>query len=135
MKLTYSAASRTIVNVPETNGPIWRRCRAKLQLTSDQAAKALGIKGGSLRQIETSTKPASLALGYRAEKLYGDCDVLDHPITIDDLLVLSEDEGEPGEVPAPDKKEPKPKTEPIGPPGRRDGKDDRRGPRRVRGAT
>lgn len=49
-----------------------------MDITSDQAAKLLKIKGGSLRQIETGRKPASLALAFRAERLYG--------VPVDDLL-------------------------------------------------
>jgi transcriptional regulator with XRE-family HTH domain len=101
--------------MPLPNGTLWRHRRAKMQLTSDQAATLLGIAGGSLRQIETNTKPVSLALAYRAEELY--------KTPVDELIDAAEKPGKPGKA--------KPKTEPTAPPGRRDGKDDRRGPRRV----
>lgn len=112
------------------NGEIWRRCRAKMQLTSNQAAAALGIAGGALRQIETNRKPASLKLTYRAEALYRHCGLFDgRPLTVDDLLSGEANPNKPPEKPEP---RPQPKIEPVGPPARRNGKDDRRGPRRVR---
>lgn len=106
--------------MPPANGKVWRHCRAKMDITSDQAASLLGIKGGSLRQIETGEKPASLALAYRAERLYG--------VTVDDLLVA---ESDPQKRPRPT--EPQPKVEPVGPPRRKNGKDDKRGPKRFNG--
>lgn len=67
-------------------------------ITSDQAAELLDIAGGSLRQIETSVKPASLALAYRAARLYR-CDVAD---------LIANNEGVPEEPP----KQPKPAPAP-----------------------
>lgn len=71
------------MHMPQPNGKLWRRCRAKMDITSNQAAQLLGITGGALRQIETNTKPVSLALAFRAERLYN--------VPVDDLIV--EDDG------------------------------------------
>jgi transcriptional regulator with XRE-family HTH domain len=87
-------------------------------LTSNQAAQLLDIAGGSLRQIETNVKPASLALAYRAERLYG--------VPVGDLLI--DDENQP--TPEPKREPAEPKVEPVAPPRRRNGNSDRRGPRR-----
>jgi DNA-binding XRE family transcriptional regulator len=80
--------------MPKVKGNTWRRCRARMDITSNQAAQLLGIAGGSLRQIETGVKPASLALAFRAERLYG--------VSVDDLIY---DEDAP--KPPPKKAEPK----------------------------
>jgi DNA-binding XRE family transcriptional regulator len=102
--------------MPATNGNEWRHRRAQLGITSDQAGELLGITGGALRSIETEFRPASLALAYRAARLYS-CSVHD--------LIRGEDK------PDPKKDEPKvePKVEPTAPP-RRNGKDDRQRPPR-----
>lgn len=97
--------------MPQANGKLWRRCRARMDITSDQAAQLLGIKGGSLRQIETGLKPASLALAFRAERIYG--------VSVDDLL--AEDK------PKPPPKKVAPKIEKVAPPKRSGGS----GPRRA----
>lgn len=73
-----------------------------MDITSDQAAQLLGIKGGSLRQIETGRKPASLALAFRAERLY--------KVPVDELLV---DEEQPQNPPKKERAEPK--VEPVAP--------------------
>lgn len=92
-----------------------------MDITSNQAGELLGIKGGSLRQIETGRKPASLALAFRAERLYG--------VSVDRLLIDADSPTNPQDPkPKPDKD--KPKVEPVAPPGRRDGKANR-GPRRA----
>lgn len=62
--------------MPQVYGNAWRHYRARMDITSDDAAALLKIAGGALRQIETGVKPASLALAYRAARLYG-CDVSD----------------------------------------------------------
>lgn len=54
----------------KVNGSRWRLYRNALGLTSNKAADLLGIKGGSLRQIEAGTKPASDELVLRAARLY-----------------------------------------------------------------
>lgn len=111
--------------MPIPNGDVWRHGRAKKQLTSDQAADALGIAGGALRQIEGNRKPASLMLAYRAAELY-DVDVAE--------LLRNEDDAPP----APRQPEPKPqpapepKVERTAPPRR---KDDRPGPPRTQANT
>jgi len=71
-----------------------------MDITSDQAAELLKITGGALRQIETGQKPASLALAFRAERLYG--------VPVDDLLV---DKDEPEDKP----KKAEPKIEKVAP--------------------
>lgn len=86
-----------------------------MDITSDQAAQLLGIKGGSLRQIETNLKPASLALAFRAERLYG--------VPVDDLL--AEDK------PKPPPKKAEPKIEKVAPDKRTGGS----GPRRAQDAA
>lgn len=101
--------------MPKSNGKIWRRCRAKMDITSNQAASLLGITGGALRQIETSHKPASLALAFRAERLYG--------VPVDDLLV---DQETP--------KEPPKKIERVAPPKRQD-TEKTKGPKRAQGSV
>lgn len=115
--MTNSESSCTIVHMPKPNGRTWRHCRAKMDITSDQAAALLGITGGALRQIETNIKPVSLRLAYRAESLY--------KTPVSDLLANDEDKPEPK-----DDKPPEPKVEPIAPPRRRNGKHGRTGPRR-----
>lgn len=90
-----------------------------MQLTSDQAAQLLGITGGALRQIELNKKPASGFLASRAARLFR--------ISRKQLLKAEDTAQEqPKEKPKAE-----PKIEPVGPPRRRDGRDDRRGPRRV----
>ncbi|WP_409186669.1 helix-turn-helix transcriptional regulator [Amycolatopsis sp. VS8301801F10] len=106
--------------MPRPNGTAWRRCRAKMGITSDQAAQVLGIAGGSLRQIETNVKPVSLALAYRAERFYG--------IPVDDLLDVAV---EPGKQP---EKKPEPKIERVAPPRRQD-REPTKGPKRAAGAA
>lgn len=88
-----------------------------MQLTSDQVAKLLGITGGALRQIETGVKPASGMLASRAAKLF--------------RISRAKLFAEPSQPQPEPKPKPKPKVEPVAPPARRDGKDNRRGPRRV----
>lgn len=87
--------------MPTVNGQIWRLSRARMDLSSDQAAQLLGIAGGSLRQIETGSKPASLALACRAERIY--------KVPLDELL----------DGWSTDKK--KPKKEPVAPKKRTNG--------------
>src|SRR5216110_67242 len=108
--------------MPQANGKLWRRCRARMDITSNQAAELLGIKGGSLRQIETGAKPASLALAFRAERLYG--------VPVDELLIDADSPSGPQD-PKPNPDKDKPKVERVSPPGRRNGKTNQRGPRRV----
>lgn len=100
------------------NGRSWRHGRARCDLSVDEAAGRLGIKAGSLRNIETDQPNYSVSerLAYRAARLYG---------TTYDELVL--DEGE-NEKPKP-KPPPKPKREkdPSAPPPRKNGK----GPKRT----
>lgn len=84
-ELTDRAPSRTIVNMPKVNGERWRHRRAQLGITSDQAASLLDIAGGALRSIELAIKPASLALAYRAARLYS-CDVFELLAADDDPL-------------------------------------------------
>lgn len=69
--------------MPQPNGKLWRRCRARMDITSNEAAKLLGITGGALRQIETNTKPVSLQLAFRAERLYN--------VPVDDLIIENDD--------------------------------------------
>lgn len=88
-----------------------------MDLTSDQAAKPLRITGGFLRMIETNKRPVSLRLAHRASRFYD--------VPVDELL--ADDEPKP----QPDRPRPKPKVEPVGPPKRRNGNDDRRGPKRA----
>lgn len=83
-------------------------------ITSDQAAELLDIAGGSLRQIETSVKPASLALVYRAARLYR-CDVAD---------LIAGNDGVPDEPP------PQPKP-PQAPARRQDKEGAKKAPKRV----
>lgn len=73
--------------MPQPNGRTWRHCRAKMDITSNQAAELLGITGGALRQIETAVKPVSLALAYRAERLY--------QVPVSELIFEDEDETRP----------------------------------------
>lgn len=79
-----------------------------MDLTSNEAAKLLGIAGGALRSIELELKPVSLALAFKAERLY--------QVPVDDLL-RDGDKDEP-------KKDEKvePKVEPTAPPSRKNGK-------------
>lgn len=88
-------------------------------ITSDQAAQMLGIAGGSLRQIETNAKPASLALAFRAEALYG--------VPVDDLIDEAKDDPEP-------KPKPQPKIERVAPP-RRQEREPTKGPKRATNGT
>lgn len=107
--------------MPKPNGHLWRHCRAQMDITSDQAGALLGITGGALRQIEQDRKPVSLALAYRAERLY--------KRSIEDLIVDEKQDPTPAEP----EREPavEPKVEPTGPPGRKNGKSNRRGPTRL----
>jgi len=86
-----------------------------MDITSDQAAELLKITGGALRQIETGHKPASLALAFRAERLYG--------VPVDDLLV---GEDKPKDEP----KKAEPKIEKVAP-ARRQTTERTTGPRRA----
>ncbi|WP_134667897.1 helix-turn-helix transcriptional regulator [Amycolatopsis sp. CFH S0078] len=88
-----------------------------MDITSDQAAQLLGIQGGSLRQIELNVKPVSLALAFRAERLYG--------VAVDELIDESKDE--PNKTPEP---KPQPKIERVAPP-RRQEREPSKGPRRA----
>lgn len=99
-----------------------------MDLTSDQAAKMLGITGGALRQIENNVKPVSLHLAFRAERLYKQ---VDDELTVDHLIVNEDPPAQP--APEPDRQEQpaEPKVEPTAPPGRRNGRDDRTGPPRT----
>lgn len=113
-------ASCSIVHgsdMPAAIGRTWRHCRAKLGLTSLEVAKLLGITHGHLRNIETESRPASLALAYRACRLY-QCEITD--------LVRDDEKPDP-------KKDEKvePKVEPTAPPKRKNGKGNERGPKRT----
>lgn len=109
--------------MPIPNGDAWRHGRAKKQLTSDQAADALGIAGGALRQIEGNRKPASLMLAYRAADLY--------EVEVADLL-RNEDDAPPAPRQPESKPAPKPKVERTAPPPR---KNERPGPPRAAADT
>lgn len=102
--------------MPAANGNKWRHCRAQLGITSDQAGELLGITGGALRSIETEFRPASLALAYRASRLYS--------VDVGDLIRGDDDPPKPKPEP-----EVKPKVEKTAPPPRRNGKDNNRRPR------
>ena len=104
--------------MPAANGNKWRHCRAQLGITSDQAGDLLGITGGALRSIETEFRPASLALAYRASRLYS--------VPVEDLIRDGDEKPEPKKD-----RDPEPKVEPTSPPPRRNGKDNRRGPKRA----
>lgn len=106
--------------MPKPNGRTWRHCRARMDITSDQAAVLLNISGGALRQIENEVKPVSLRLAYRAARLY----------KVDITSLVSEDDEPAPEPTPPAKPDPEPKIEPTHPPGRRNGRDGRTGPRR-----
>jgi hypothetical protein len=80
-----------------------------MDLTSDEAGKLLGIAGGALRSIELELKPVSLALAFKAERLYS--------CPVDDLL---RGDGEQDKPKKDEKAEPK--VEPTAPPGRKNGK-------------
>lgn len=71
-----------------------------MDITSNQAGELLKITGGALRQIETGYKPASLALAFRASRLYG--------VSVDELLV---NEDKPKDKP----KKAEPKIEKVAP--------------------
>lgn len=103
------------------NGPEWRDGRAQLDLSSEEAADRLRIKRNSLLNIESNQQRAMVSerLVYRAAALYGK--------RFEDL-VLAEDAPDPEPTPKP--KPVEPKIEPTAPPPRRNGKDNRRGPRR-----
>lgn len=106
--------------MPAVQGNVWRHRRAEMDLTSNEAAARLGISGGALRMIENELRTASLQLAYRAARLFG-CDVT--------ALLRDGDPDQP--QPEPDPPPPaEPKVEPTAPPARRNGKHDRRGPRR-----
>lgn len=85
--------------MPTVFGNRWRHLRAEMDLTSDEAAGLLNIAGGALRQIEVGTKPASLALAYRAARLFK-CPVGD---------LVDTGEGVPDEPPRKPRKNPQPK--------------------------
>lgn len=106
------------MNVPIVNGNQWRRRRAQLGITSDKAADLLAIAGGALRSIELGIKPASLALAYRAARLYS-CDV--------DELLAAGDDGVPDEPPS--KKQDRETN--TGPVRRKNGGSDKKGPARA----
>lgn len=73
-----------------------------MDITSKQAGELLKITGGALRQIETGHKPASLALAFRAERLYG--------VPVDDLLAEDKPKDKPQKA--------EPKIEKVAPPKR-----------------
>src|ERR1044072_7062940 len=104
--------------MPAANGNKWRHCRAQLGITSDQAAHLLGIAAGALRSIEPDFRPASLALPSRASRLYS--------VPVEDLIRDGDEKPEPKKD-----RDPEPKVEPTSPPPRRNGKDNRRGPKRA----
>jgi hypothetical protein len=92
-----------------------------MDLTSNQAAAFLKIAGGALRSIELGLKPCSLALAYRASRLY-QCHV-------DDLLAQSGGEGVPDDPP---QKEQEQETN-TAPPKRKD--QGKKGPKRTNGVA
>lgn len=96
-------------------GITWRHARAKLDLSVEEAATALGIAAGTLRNIESGQPRAnvSLRLAYRAQDLYG--------LPLDELASTSE--GRPDEPPKTPKREPKA-------PARRQDSEKRPGPKR-----
>lgn len=114
--------------MPRVNGNAWRHRRAQLGITSEEAAKILKMAegGGSLRSIERGIKPASLALAYRAARLYS-CGVGE---------LLAED-GTPSQPPG---KEQDPETN-VGPSrdregsGTHPGQGGKSGPKRVHGSA
>lgn len=119
--LTRYAWSRMIGVMPRPNGAQWRRARASRDLTSDQAARVLGIQGGSLRSIELQLQPVSDRLAHRAARLYR-CDV--------NLLLLPAAEEVPDNPPS---KEQRPE-EHTAPPKRKP-RENERGPKRPSGAA
>lgn len=103
------------------NGSAWRHGRARLDLSAKEAAERLRIAHRYLLNIESNQPAAtpSERLVYRAAALYG--------CTFADLV---DDEDAPADEPAeePNRKEREP--DPSGPPPRRNGKSNRRGPAR-----
>lgn len=101
------------------NGPIWRRGRAKLDLSAEEAAVRLRIKPNYLRNIESNQKKAtpSERLVCRAAALYG--------VTFDELVADDEQPKQPPEKPVKQERQPDPSG-----PGSRPGRD-RKGPPRA----
>lgn len=84
-------------------GQTWRSGRARLDLSVEEAAAALKIAAGSLRNIESEQPRATVSerLAHRAERLY------DVPVA-DLVRASSGSEGRPDEPP----KQPKPPKAP-----------------------
>lgn len=107
--------------MPAVDGYRWKDRRAQLDIATDAAADKLGIKKRTLQNIETTTGyPVRLEVIYRASRLY--------------RCSAAWLRGEGDAPPAP-KDEPKrpPSGDPKAPNPRKNGKDDKRGPRRDAG--
>lgn len=104
-------------------GQNWRHGRARLDLSYKEAADRLRIAPRYLLNIESEQKRATPSdrLVYRAAALYG--------LTYDDL-VRTEDTPPSDPPPQPAKAPRQPSGDPSAPPPRKNGKHDRRGPRR-----
>jgi DNA-binding XRE family transcriptional regulator len=97
-----------------------------MDITSNEAARRLGIAGGALRQIETGVHPASLQLVYRAARLFRGDDEQVREVAAE--LLAAGNEGVPD-------KPPDQPTQPIGPNPRKDRETRKTGPKRARSAA
>lgn len=114
-----SARECNVVHMPRVDGTRWRDRRAELDLRQGIAADALDIAQGTLRNIETNPGfYVSLRVIHRAARLYS---------RTPEWLQGKDDE--PEEAPKEKSARP-PSGDPKGPTPRKNGKGDRRGPRR-----
>jgi DNA-binding XRE family transcriptional regulator len=105
--------------MPAVDGYRWKDRRAQLDITTETAADELGIHKRTLQNIETTAGyPVKLEVIYRASRLYN----------VSAAWLRGDDDAPPQPPPEPPKREPS--GDPRGPEPRRNGKDDRRGPRR-----
>lgn len=107
----------------QPRGDIWRHARARLDLSVEDAAAALRIRPGSLRNIEGEQPRAVVSerLAYRAERLYH--------VAFDELVV-DDRKNDPNPNPRTPTHPPRQPKGPSGPPRRDDHEGERKSPPR-----
>jgi DNA-binding XRE family transcriptional regulator len=107
--------------MPEVAGDRWKDRRAELDIPQERAATELGIEKRTLQNIETTSGyRVSLEVIHRAARLY----------RCTKAWLRGGDESPPQPQPEPPPRR-EPSGDPKGPEPRRNGKDNRRGPKRA----
>lgn len=108
--------------MPPVNFERLRDRRDELDLSNEALAEQMGLSQGYAENILYGTDEPSMRVIYRFSR------VLDLPVK---EIVVADPDPDPNPASEPEPAQPAREKDPAGPPARRNGRDDRRGPRRV----